>query len=301
MASHRLIIDDMVEFLDLEIPPREEILKPWLFSQGTAMIHAYRGIGKTHIALGVACAVSTGGSFFGWQASKAHRVVFVDGEMPAITVQERLKAQFAAMRKVPEPGFFRLITPDRQKGAIPDLSEKKGQNRLIQAVNEEEVDLVILDNVSCLFRSGKENEAESWLPAQDFALLLRRTGIAVIFVHHSGKGGLQRGTSKREDILDIVLNLRLPKNYNRDEGARFEVHFEKNRGIWGDDVKPFEAKLEVRDGKAMWFISDLRGATKAKEAIELHRAGKSAEDIASELSTSVSTVRRWLKKAGEKG
>ncbi len=135
MASHRLIIDDMVEFLDLEIPPREEILKPWLFSQGTAMIHAYRGIGKTHIALGVACAVSTGGSFFSWQASKAHRVVFVDGEMPAITVQERLKAQFAAMRKVPEPGFFRLISRIAKQGDNPaDRRERSDAIDLVPRV-----------------------------------------------------------------------------------------------------------------------------------------------------------------------
>lgn len=285
----------------MEIPAREEILSPWLYSQGLAMIHAYRGIGKTHVALGIACAVSTGGAFFGWKAPKAHHVVFVDGEMPAVAIQERLKVQLAAMRKIPEPGFFRLITPDRQKGAIPDLSERKGQNRLTTAINEKEVDLVILDNVSTLFRSGKENEAESWLPAQEFALLLRRSGIAVIFIHHSGKGGLQRGTSRREDVLDTVLNLRLPKGHSSTDGARFEVHFEKARGIWGDNVKPFEAKLEVRDEKAMWFISGLRGATKMKEAIELNSMGKSVEDIASELSTSASTVRRWLKKSGEKG
>lgn len=301
MASPRLIIDDMVDFLEIDIPPREEILRPWLFSQGLAMIHAYRGIGKTHVALGIACAVSTGSSFFGWQAPIPRRVVFMDGEMPAITVQERLKAQLAAMRKIPEVGFFRIITPDRQKGAIPDLSEKKGQNRLIDVINKAEVDLVILDNVSCLFRSGKENEAESWLPAQDLALLLRRSGIAVIFIHHSGKGGLQRGTSKKEDVLDTVFNLRLPKNYSKTDGARFEVHFEKARGIWGDDTRAFEAKLEVRDGKALWFLKDVGGADKMKEAIELAKMGKSVEDISDELSTSRSTVARWLKKAKEKG
>lgn len=301
MASPRLIIDDMVDFLDLEIPPRKKILHPWLYTQGLAMIHAYRGVGKTHVALGIACAVSTDSSFFGWESSGAHRVVYVDGEMPAGVVQDRLKAQLAAMRKVPETGFFRLITPDRQLGAIPDLSEKKGQNRLTTAINKEEVDLVILDNVATLFRSGKENEAESWLPAQEFALLLRRSGIAVIFIHHSGKGGLQRGTSRREDVLDTVFNLRWPKNYKQSEGARFEVHFEKARGIWGDDVAPFEARLEVRDGMAMWFIGSVGKVEKMKEAIDLFKMGRSVEDISDELSTSRSTINRWLKVAKKKG
>ena len=33
----------------------------------------------------------------------------------------------------------------------------------------------------------------------------------VLFVHHSGKGGQQRGTSRREDVLDTVIALRYPK------------------------------------------------------------------------------------------
>ena len=139
MASHRLIVDDMVAFLALDIPPREEILKPWLFTQSTAMIHAYRGIGKSYVALGIACAVSTGTSFFGWQAPKPRPVVFVDGEMPAKTVQDRLAAQFAAMRKTPEENFFRLITPDRQKSAIPDLADKKGRDKLMTAPQRQRI------------------------------------------------------------------------------------------------------------------------------------------------------------------
>ena len=66
---------------------------------------------------------------------------------------------------------------------------------------------MILDNLSALCVSGKENEGESWLPVQRWALRLRQRGISVLFVHHAGKGGAQRGTSRREDLLDVVINL----------------------------------------------------------------------------------------------
>ena len=33
----------------------------------------------------------------------------------------------------------------------------------------------------------------------------RRAGRSVLFMHHAGKGGQQRGTSKREDALDVAL------------------------------------------------------------------------------------------------
>ena len=42
--------------------------------------------------------------------------------------------------------------------------------------------------------------------------------------------------SKREDILDTVLSLKRPDDYEPTEGARFEVHFEKCRGIYGEEA-----------------------------------------------------------------
>jgi hypothetical protein len=47
--------------------------------------------------------------------------------------------------------------------------------------------------------------------------------------------------SRREDVLDTVVNLRRPEDY--EQGARFEVHFDKSRGFMGKDAEPFEATL----------------------------------------------------------
>jgi hypothetical protein len=61
--------------------------------------------------------------------------------------------------------------------------------------------------------TGRENEAESWLPVQQWALSLRRRGISVLLDHHAGRNGEQRETSKREDVLDTMLTLRHPADY----------------------------------------------------------------------------------------
>jgi hypothetical protein len=50
------------------------------------------------------------------------------------------------------------------------------------------------------------------------ALLLRRQGKSVFLLHHDGKGGQQRGTSKKEDVLDTVISLRRPPGYTADQG-----------------------------------------------------------------------------------
>ena len=47
--------------------------------------------------------------------------------------------------------------------------------------------------------------------ANEWILYLRAKGKSVIFVHHAGKNGKQRGSSRREDVLDTVIFL---KKYN---------------------------------------------------------------------------------------
>lgn len=80
------------ELLELEIPPREMILNPILPAQGLVMLYAPRGIGKTHVALWMAYTIACGDTMFGnkWQCEKPYKVLFVDGEMPASTLQMRL-------------------------------------------------------------------------------------------------------------------------------------------------------------------------------------------------------------------
>jgi len=155
---------------------------------------------------------------------------------------------------------------------------------------------LILDNLSTLCRGGKENEAESWLPIQEWVLKLRRYGISVLFDHHAGKGGNQRGTSRREDVLDCVLVLRHPDNYDPSEGARFEIHFEKARNMYGPDCEPFEVQMQTgKDGGALWIMANLENVM-ASRVQELLGEGMSIREVAEELGIHRSKVERLKKK-----
>jgi len=283
------------EFLEFEFPPREMVLDPIIPTQGTAMLFAIRGVGKTFVGLNIAFAVASGGAFLRWTAPKPRRVVYVDGEMPAAALQERLAAIAREQeRELPSDDHFRLITPDQQSDfhSIPDLTTEKGQAAIEEHL--EGVELLVLDNLSTLCRNGKENEAESWEPIQTWALSLRKRGISVLFVHHAGKSGRQRGTSKREDILDTVIRLERPSDYTADQGARFEVHYDKLRGVCGDEAKPFEAMLQ----SGGWSMKSLDDALTDK-VHTLREDGLTQREIASELGIGVATVNRHLKKVRE--
>lgn len=227
-------------------------------------------------------------------------MIYLDGEMPGPALKERVARIVASADIEAEPGMLRFITPDLQTdGIMPNLADQEGQAAINSVLGDAEV--IVVDNLSCLVRGGRENESESWQPVADWALSMRATGRSVIFIHHSGKGGAQRGTSKREDLLDTVIGLKRPADYDPAEGARFEIHFEKARALFGQDVTATEVALETMpDGKQTWTIRTCESAT-STQMIELAELGLAQAEIARELGCNRSTVLRGLRKAQAEG
>jgi 5S rRNA maturation endonuclease (ribonuclease M5) len=260
------------DFLKLDLPQREMLLSPFLPSQGLVLLYSKRGVGKTHMALGIAHAVASGGSFLKWQAPLAKRVLYIDGEMPAVSMQDRLR-KMPTLDATPKPGHLQFVTPDLQFESMPNLSTPEGRDQIEKLAAN--FDLIILDNLSTLFRSGSENEAESWIPAQEWALSLRRKGKSVLFVHHAGKSGQQRGTSKKEDILDVVICLKRSEEHQPEHGACFDVHFEKARHFHGSDASSFSVKLcQDADGTWRWEMSQVAIDEDVIEIARLMNEGK---------------------------
>ena len=104
-------------------------------------------------------------------------------------------------------------------------------------------ELVVIDNLASLvgFNSG---DYDRWSDLQTFLIKQRRFGRAMLLVHHANKKGEQRGTNRREDVLDLVMALRRPVDYDPRQGARFEIHFEKARGLYGDATRADRGKPE---------------------------------------------------------
>ena len=290
-SKHKLVVVTVKQLLSRPLPIRELILAPWLATQSLNMIYSWRGVGKTQVALGIAYAVATGSSFLGWKASKPRGVLYLDGEMPANALQERLSKIGYGKQNLKEENLL-LLTPDLQISKMPDLASNKGQ-QMIDELMLPSTELIIIDNLSCFVRSGaRENDAESWLKIGEWALAKRTQGKSILFIHHAGKSGNQRGTSKREDILDTVISLKHAPDYQWDDGAHFEVHFEKARHILGKSVKPFIAHLTQNGSRQKWQTMALFNKNKI---IELHKTGLSNSQIACVLGINRSTVFRNLK------
>jgi len=287
------------ELFALELPPREILLEPFLPSQGLVLLAAQRGVGKTHVALGIAYAIASGGTFLRWHAPQPKKVLYIDGEMPLISIQERLKMIAVMNDQCPASENFKLITPDAQSQQLPDLSTEDGRAQL--EIHIAKCDLVVIDNISCLFRSGNENEAESWREAQEWALNLRRRGKSILFVHHMNKNGTQRGTSKREDILDAVVILQHPDDYAANEGARFDVSFGKARHFSGESARSFQARLLHENGIYSWRLSGTAQEEELAQIAVLKKKGFTIEQIKNETGLTKAQVESRLKKVKEGG
>ena len=290
---------ELTDFLRVEFPPRENIMDPVFPRQGLGMVHAWRGLGKTYFALSFGLTVAAAAPFLKWRVHRPWNVLYVDGEMRGVDMQERLAKLMKGIEPRPQSSAFRIITPDLQENGIPDLGTREGQQWLDAEIGDRE--LIILDNLSSLVRSGTDKDDDFWLPLLDWLLRLRASGRAALLIHHDGKNETQRGTSRREDHLDTVFHLKKPKDYKPADGARFVLHFEKHRGFYGTDAEPFEvALIEHEAGGLCWTSRDIEDAVTIQVA-RLLNDGLTVSEIVARLGIGRATVDRHKKKAIEKG
>jgi putative DNA primase/helicase len=134
---------------------------------------------------------------------------------------------------------------------------------------------------------------------QSFLLTMRRHEVAVILGHHSAKGGQQRGTSRRADILDVVLKLSPSPDQIADGRTRILVEYEKARSI--ADRNAFTAILEPHPTTGlMWTRAD-SGLPVNDRIRAMLIDGMPPSEIAAELKTARSFVYRVRSEMLESG
>ena len=118
-------------------------------------------------------------------------------------------------------------------------------------------------------------------------------------LHHVNKEGGQRGTSAREDNLDISMMLKKPNDYTPEDGARFIVHFSKARvstnrlNLIGDT----EFKLMLDEsGNHTWTYKNVKQSAKI-EVIKMIDEGLDQKTIAENLNVSKGYVSQLKKQA----
>lgn len=275
----------MEQVMKLDVPPRHYLLKPWLRERSSGMIHAPRGAGKTWFAIAVAYAVASGRSLLDWEVVHRTRVLYVDAELDLLTIQERLKL----LGEPTENLFFLSFDHLFQKGQLlPDLGRPEGREFFDRQFAKLKPGLVVLDSLTYLAKIP-ENEAECWDPIASWIMKHRRLGTTILFVHHQGRSGKARGTTKREDGIEVSISLKPMDNLADADGSAMELTFDKHREFFGSDAAPRIVKWSTNTGELIWETGEAPDSNK-KRIIEMLKEGKRPTDIANELGVSKSYV-----------
>jgi len=283
-------------FLDLEVPPKKRLLGDFMLEADLAILYAPRGLGKTWLTAIMAHAIAEGNPCGDWEAGEEPaRVLVVDGEMALSQAQERSRLLQMHSKNLHFLHHERLF--DQSLGSALNIADPVQQSALTEFIIQRDIKVLFLDNLSCLARGMRENDADDWEMLGPWLLDLRRRNVTVVIVAHAGKTGVLRGTSKREDATNWILKLRpVPgeEGEEAEDGARFVSVFEKNRNSTGDLCPPL--LWSFHRGQPVRYESQVYGAYEA--FVRLVTEGWQCNlEIAEHLGVSKGLISRWAHKA----
>ena len=277
----RAILDSM-DFMALPLPAKRDLLTPWLKEQSICLLTGWRGTGKTWFGLSICNAITSGESFGPWEAETPCPCLYLEAEMAACDIQDRIRQLAPAVeRKAPL-----YVYCDAYANSLgmkrANLLSRKWRNDMRELLLERGVKLWVADNIASLSPGIDENVKAPWDPVNQWLLELRFLGISTILIHHVGKEGQQRGTSAREDNIDLSLTLSHPSDYVPEDGARFIAKFTKARIPTKDLSAIGDTEFKLTTGLndcLTWTWRNVRKQNKI-EVLKLLDQGMSQHEIA---------------------
>lgn len=288
----------LTEFLAMDFPPRVSLMGPWSTQQVT-LVYAPAGAGKTMFCLSLAYAMAEGKPFCGWVPGKPVRVLYVDAEMAAADMNQRLAGLQSDNLRIAN-----LAGWGAEQGLPPvNIATEAGQRTIEAWMEQDDIEALWLDNLMSLAwqDSVSMNDAKYWEPVQRWVTKLRARKKAIALVDHTNPSGDVYGTKTKKWHVDQAIRLS-PIEGDEDEIQDFDrmnprkrimIRFDKERAA----EKPQVARIATigRVGHP-WDWSNAELSLRDR-AIQDRKNGMSIRDIAEELQVPKSTVARWTKDA----
>lgn len=253
-----------------DLPPLEYLVRPWLPVGGIVLLHGPRGISKTNVALALGLAVAQGEPLLGFTVPRPRPVLYVDGEMQRILVQDRLRkfVNHTARERALDRFNYASYADEPDALGFGDLGQPTsgGRERLEELLAEsregQEPALLILDNKSCLVSVDDENAASAELMNfLKWLLKLRAQNVSTVLIHHDGKldrfgNSTQHGSSALERYPDCIVGL--SANGTASDGTiPVRWSYEKERSFTPKDRELFFNIRYDDEAKLAWVeVSD---------------------------------------------
>jgi hypothetical protein len=198
------------------------LLEPLISASRAVTIYSPPGHGKSLLAQDIAATLATGkGGCLGTEPTRAVPVLYLDLEnVPQTDIKPRLEAM----------GYHWSELGKLHLSSYPDmapLDTAQGARELLEVVDHLGIQVLVVDTMSRVV-GGEENVNDTWLAFSRLtALPLKRRGVAVLRLDHTGKDESKgtRGGSAKQGDPDAVWRLK----QMTDDGTHLELVLEKNR------------------------------------------------------------------------
>lgn len=180
-------------------PPAFDFVLPGLQAGDVGMLPAPGATGKTFLMLQLAMSIATGTSFAEvWQAPRKGKVVFLTAEDKRDVLHSRLYYMRPPMEW--KDDLIANMDVTTLAGSIPRLLTV-GKNRVPERGEwfedmlslATDCRLLIVDPLSRFHNCDENDASHMTMMVQTFEEIAAQTGAAIIFTHHSNKGGQQHG------------------------------------------------------------------------------------------------------------
>jgi len=246
-----------------QLPPRDYLLGDLLCTTSRCLLIGETGVGKTLFALDLAGAIAAGANVFGWEGRRPARVMYLDGELPAETFQERL--ELIAVQYGDDIDLYGYNRDVLTQDDMPPLNTEAGRKWLWREIEAVKPDIIFLDAIMCLL-GGSMSEEESWAPVKELCRQISARRIAQVWLHHTGHDTTKGfGTKTREWEMDLVIMLSKIEGEDDDQAmaASFQLEFKKARNRTPSNYKQFATRT-IRRLEQGFVVGDAAPSSKAK-------------------------------------
>lgn len=202
-SGHNPLLINWPDFWNTDFVSEEWIAWPLIPAGRQVALYAPAKTGKSIVTLAACAAAATGRPIFGAPAAPPRNVLYLDYEMTASDLHERLETLgYSADDDLTH--FHYALLP-----ALPPLNTDKGCLAVCQLAAEVDAAAVVIDTMGRAV-VGEESKSDSYREfAQTTGIALKAAGRAMLRTDHAGKEREkgQRGSSAKNDDVDIVYRI----------------------------------------------------------------------------------------------
>ncbi len=182
------------------LPPIEWLVEGLLAPGDVSQWFGKPGSGKTFALMWLSVCIANGRDWLGFKTRKSP-VLIVDEESGTRRMRQRIGDMLRATFSPRDLPLGYIV------GSHMKLCSPEDMARLAARIDETGAQLVLIDSLSKV-SSGDENTKQAAQVDQDaLQRLAREKQVHVAVIHHSGKSGVQRGSSVYDASPDIIMHV----------------------------------------------------------------------------------------------